>query len=40
MSGETRAEWWSIEVFHGDRLPAGRWKDEYEDTLTEAAVTS
>jgi hypothetical protein len=34
------AEWWSIEVFHGDRLPAGRWKDEYEDTLTGAAVTS
>lgn len=34
------AEWWSIEVFHGDKLPASRWKDEYEDTLAEAAVTS
>ncbi|HSZ39484.1 MAG TPA: hypothetical protein VK817_05965 [Trebonia sp.] len=40
MSSETRAEWWSIEVFHGDRLPASRWKDEYEDALTVAAVTS
>lgn len=33
------AEWWSIEVFHGERLPASRWKDAYEDVLTEAAVT-
>jgi hypothetical protein len=34
------AEWWSIEVFHGDKLPASRWKDSYEDMLTEAAVTN
>lgn len=34
------AEWWSIEVFHGDTLPASRWKDAYEDSLTEAAVTN
>ncbi|MGH3168921.1 MAG: hypothetical protein ACRDN0_23945 [Trebonia sp.] len=40
MPNGTGAEWWSIEVFHGDKLPASRWKDEYEDALTEAAVTS
>lgn len=34
------AEWWSIEVFHGERLPATRWKDSYADLLTGAAVTS
>ena len=34
------AEWWSIEVFHGEKLPASRWKDAYEDELTEAAVTN
>lgn len=34
------AEWWSIEVFHGEKDPASRWKDAYEDTLTEAAVTN
>jgi hypothetical protein len=33
------AEWWSIEVFSGDRLPASQWRYTYEDTLTEAAVT-
>jgi hypothetical protein len=33
------AEWWSIEVFHGDKLPASRWRDAYEDALTEAAIT-
>jgi len=33
------AEWWSIEVFHGDKLPASRWRDAYEDVLTEAAIT-
>jgi hypothetical protein len=33
------AEWWSIEVFHGDKLPASRWRDAYEDMLTEAAIT-
>lgn len=39
MSDGTRAEWWSIEVFHGERFPASRWKDVYEDLLAEAAVT-
>jgi hypothetical protein len=34
------AEWWSIEVFHGDTVPASRWKDAYEDELTEAAITN
>lgn len=34
------AEWWSIEVFHGDKLPASRWKDAYSDELIEAAVTN
>ena len=34
------AEWWSIEVFHSGKLPATRWKDAYEDQLTEAAVTN
>jgi quinol monooxygenase YgiN len=33
------AEWWSIEVFHAD-LSARRWKDSYEDALTEAAVAN
>ena len=34
------AQWWSIEVFHGDKLPATRWKDAYADDLTEAALTN
>ena len=33
------AEWWSIEVFSGDRLPASGWRYAYEDELTEAAIT-
>ncbi len=33
------AEWWSIEVFSGDKLPASRWRYAYEDELTEAAIT-
>jgi hypothetical protein len=33
------SEWWSIEVFDGAGLPARRWKDSYQDRLTEAAVT-
>jgi hypothetical protein len=37
--GENMAQWWSIEVFHGEKLPASRWRDAYEDVLTEAAVT-
>ncbi|HTU76330.1 MAG TPA: hypothetical protein VMG38_22665 [Trebonia sp.] len=34
------AEWWSIEVFSGDKLPASAWRLAYEDALTEAAVTN
>jgi hypothetical protein len=33
------AEWWSIEVFSGDKLPASAWRYAHEDALTEAAVT-
>jgi len=32
-------EWWSIEVFSGDKLPASAWRYSYGDALTEAAVT-
>jgi len=39
QGGDSMAEWWSIEVFHGEKLPASRWRDTYEDLLTEAAVT-
>jgi hypothetical protein len=34
------SEWWSIEVFDAEELPARRWKDSYQDELTEAAVTN
>jgi hypothetical protein len=34
------AEWWSIEVFHGEKAPASVWKDSYSDQVTEAAVTN
>jgi len=33
------AEWFSIEVFSSDKLPASAWRYSYEDVLTEAAVT-
>jgi hypothetical protein len=33
------AEWWSIEVFSSDKLPAAAWRYAYEDELTEAAIT-
>lgn len=32
------AEWWSIEVFHGE-LSAERWRDAYGSALEEPAVT-
>jgi hypothetical protein len=32
------SEWWSIEVFDATELPARRWKDSYQDQLTEAAL--
>ena len=37
--GGIMAEWWSIEVFSGDKLPASGWRYAYEDDLTEAAIT-
>jgi len=33
------AEWWSIEVFNGE-LPALRWKDSYEESLIQAALSA
>jgi hypothetical protein len=34
------SEWWSIEVFDGEQLPARRWRDAYQDELIEAALTN
>jgi hypothetical protein len=34
------AEWWSIEVFHGEIQAASRWKDSYDTVLTESAVSA
>jgi hypothetical protein len=34
------AEWWSIEVFHGEIQAASQWKDSYASALTESAVSS
>jgi hypothetical protein len=34
------AEWWSIEVFHGEIQAASRWKDSFASALTESAVTT
>ena len=34
------AEWWSIEVFSGDKLTANAWRYAYEDELTESAITN
>jgi hypothetical protein len=34
------SEWWSIEVFDAAEQPARRWKDSYQDELTEAAITN
>jgi hypothetical protein len=33
------AEWWSVEVFHGELQAASRWKDAYSSTLTESAIS-
>ena len=38
--GGIMGEWWSIEVFSGDKLPASGWRHAYEDELTEAAITN
>jgi hypothetical protein len=38
--GDGMAEWWSIEVFSGDKLTASAWRYAYEDELTEAAITN
>jgi hypothetical protein len=32
------AEWWSIEVFHGD-FSAERWRDSYSSAFIESAIT-
>ena len=34
------AEWWSIEVFDASQQTAWQWRDAYQDTLTEAAITN
>jgi len=34
------AEWFTIEVFSGDKLPASAWRYSYQDALIEAAATS
>jgi hypothetical protein len=33
------AEWWSIEVFHGELQPAAAWKDSYDSILVESAIS-
>ena len=33
------AEWWSIEVLHGE-FSAHRWRDEHSSTMIEAALTN
>jgi len=33
------AEWWTVEVFSGDKVTASAWRYSYEDVLTELAVT-
>ena len=38
--GRGVSDWWSIEVFDASELPARRWKDSYQDDLTEAALTN
>jgi hypothetical protein len=38
--GGIMAEWWSIEVFSGDKLPGSSWRYAYQDDLTEAAITN
>lgn len=32
------AEWWSVEVFHGE-FQASRWQDSYSSSLIEAAIS-
>lgn len=34
------AEWWSIEVFDAEQLPARQWKQAHQDAITEAAITN
>jgi hypothetical protein len=36
----TMADWFTIEVFSGDKLAASAWRYSYGDALTEAAATS
>jgi hypothetical protein len=37
---DAMAEWWSVEVFHGEIQAASRWKESYGSALTESAVSS
>lgn len=37
---DVMAEWWSVEVFHGEFQAASRWKDTYGSALTESAVSA
>lgn len=37
---DVMAEWWSVEVFHGEIQAASRWKDSYGSALTESAVSA
>jgi len=34
------AEWWSIEVFHGELHAASRWKDSWSSSLIESAISN
>jgi hypothetical protein len=33
------ADWWSVEVFHGEKFRATRWKDSYSASLIESAIS-
>lgn len=37
--GRGVAEWWSIEVFHGE-FSALRWRDSYREAFAESAITN
>jgi hypothetical protein len=38
LTVKTVAEWWSIEVFHGE-FSALRWRDSYREAFIESAIT-
>jgi hypothetical protein len=37
---DVMAEWWSVEVFHGEIQAASRWKESYGSALTESAIST